>query len=80
MYLDLCDFKSIEVAAGKLLEEVRHIDVLLNCAGLGYIDSWMMTKDGNELMYILPLFSQLIQGCKLITWDIIFLRNDYFHY
>jgi len=72
LYLDLCDFKSIELISGKLLEEVRHIDVLLNCAGLGYIDSWMMTKDGNELMYVPSTFSQLIQGCKLIIWDIIF--------
>lgn len=49
--MDLCDLKSVEAAAEKIRREVPHLDVLLNCAGLGYIDSWMMTNDGNEVMY-----------------------------
>ena len=51
LYMDLCDLKSVEAAAEKILRDVPHLDVLINCAGLGYIDSWMMTNDGNEVMY-----------------------------
>jgi short-subunit dehydrogenase len=53
LYMDLCDLKSVEAAAEKIQRDVPHLDVLLNCAGLGYIDSWMMTNDGNEVMYSL---------------------------
>ena len=50
VYLDLCDFKSVEVAAERILNEVPHLDVLVNCAGVGYIGSRTLTKDGMEVM------------------------------
>ena len=52
-YVDLCDFASVHALADKFVRESRHIDILLNCAGLGNVDSSILTKDGNELMYFL---------------------------
>jgi short-subunit dehydrogenase len=50
LFLDLCDFQSIERAAEKVLKEEPRLDILLNNAGLGSVSSSVMTKDGNEVM------------------------------
>jgi short-subunit dehydrogenase len=50
-YLDFCDLESINVAAEKLRQRLKRLDVLINCAGTGWVTAHNLTKYCHEVMY-----------------------------
>lgn len=51
-FLDFCDFQSIEVAVEQLCARLKRLDVFINCAALGFVNSFELTKDGHEVLYL----------------------------
>jgi NAD(P)-dependent dehydrogenase (short-subunit alcohol dehydrogenase family) len=51
-FLDFCDLQSIDVAVKQLCARLKRLDVLINCAALGFINSFDLTKDGHEVLYL----------------------------
>jgi len=50
VYMDYSDLGSVRKAAAKILREVGHLDIFLNCAAKGYCYPPVMTMDGHEEM------------------------------
>jgi retinol dehydrogenase-12 len=66
-YLDLCDFKSIHNLGEELLRELTHLDILINCAGMGSFAKSQITNDGNQHMYLLRRINPPLSNRRLQT-------------
>jgi NAD(P)-dependent dehydrogenase (short-subunit alcohol dehydrogenase family) len=51
VYMDYSDLESVRKAAARILREVGHLDIFLNCAAKGYCYPPVVTMDGHEEMY-----------------------------
>lgn len=65
IYFDCCDLSSVSHAASEILHKEKHLDILINNAGVMGIP-FELTKDGYEIQYQVNFVAPLLFTLKLL--------------